>query len=207
MLLRGLRWLLLIALVGCARTPESWWYPFIGSLFSDYYTTGPFAFHEQHARGQSRLARHPGHQSGAVAYELCDDARPTASGCCLVARESRVAGQVSPRRGPAAQPVRNAVEPRAGSGGPGLRPYQSPRFEAGARRWPSAGGRRDALSRTGHRRLDRRVTQPARARARPRPHRCPVVWLGAMPQRRPAGPSTCSATAPSTLSCSNSLVK
>jgi hypothetical protein len=28
---------------GYAKPPATWWYPFINSLFSDYYTTGPFA--------------------------------------------------------------------------------------------------------------------------------------------------------------------
>jgi len=28
---------------GYAKPPTTWWYPFINSLFSDYYTTGPFA--------------------------------------------------------------------------------------------------------------------------------------------------------------------
>jgi len=33
----------LYAAGGYVKTPSTWWYPFIPSLFSDYYTTGPFA--------------------------------------------------------------------------------------------------------------------------------------------------------------------
>ena len=28
---------------GYVKTPTTWWYPFVTSLLSDYYTTGPFA--------------------------------------------------------------------------------------------------------------------------------------------------------------------
>lgn len=33
----------LYAVGGYVKTPSSWWYPFVPSLLSDYYTTGPFA--------------------------------------------------------------------------------------------------------------------------------------------------------------------
>ena len=33
----------LYAIGGYVKTPSSWWYPFITSFLSDYYTTGPFA--------------------------------------------------------------------------------------------------------------------------------------------------------------------
>ena len=54
--LRAMLWLLVSALLlptlllaglyaagGYVKTPPTWWYPFVPSLLSDYYTTGPFA--------------------------------------------------------------------------------------------------------------------------------------------------------------------
>ncbi|AQA19426.1 hypothetical protein BST95_15470 [Halioglobus japonicus] len=34
---------ILLVTFGYSKPPERWWYPFIVSVFSDYYTTGPFA--------------------------------------------------------------------------------------------------------------------------------------------------------------------
>lgn len=34
---------LYLGIFGYAHTPSKWWYPFISSIMSDYYTTGPFA--------------------------------------------------------------------------------------------------------------------------------------------------------------------